>query len=99
MAKPRIEQFKQNLRNGAIKFTYKKKDGTIRQAVGTLDKRLLPQTIRTWKRKTNRRIPRNSVVYYDMTSQGIRSFKDYLLQKVDKHLSFSEYLKGKNKTK
>ena len=30
MAKPRIERFKQNLRNGAIKFTYKKKDGTIR---------------------------------------------------------------------
>ena len=31
------------LKNGEVKFTYAKKDGTIRQAVGTLCEKLLPK--------------------------------------------------------
>jgi len=79
MSKPRIERFKQALKNSVIEFEYKKKsNGKIRHAVGTLDKRVVPDSIKNWKRKTKRRVPMNSVVYYDMQSQDIRSFKDFL---------------------
>lgn len=38
-----ITDFKNDLKNGEVNFTYKKKDGTIREARGTLKADLLPK--------------------------------------------------------
>ena len=43
MDKSDIIKFREALKNGEVKFTYAKKDGTIRQAVGTLCEKLLPK--------------------------------------------------------
>ena len=43
MDKSDIIKFREALKNGEVKFTYTKKDGTIRQAVGTLCEKLLPK--------------------------------------------------------
>ena len=44
MEKSEIAKFREALKNGEVKFTYTKKDGTMRQAVGTLCEKLLPKT-------------------------------------------------------
>lgn len=100
MAKPNIKQFKQNLHNGIIVFTFKKKsDGTSRKARGTLDKRLMPNSLKVWRRKTNRRAPENSVVFFDLDKQDIRSFKDYLLQKIEKYGTYDEVMQHEQKVR
>lgn len=38
-----IKKFREALKNGKVKFTYIKKDGTKRSAVGTLCEKLLPK--------------------------------------------------------
>ena len=43
MEKSEIIKFREALRNGEVKFTYTKKDGSMRRAVGTLCKKLLPK--------------------------------------------------------
>ena len=44
MDKSEIAKFREALKNGEVKFTYTKKDGTVRHAVGTLCEKLLPKT-------------------------------------------------------
>lgn len=44
MEKSEIAKFREALRNGEVKFTYTKKDGSMRRAVGTLCEKLLPKT-------------------------------------------------------
>lgn len=100
MAKPNIKQFTQNLHNGIIVFAFKKKsDGTSRKARGTLDKRLMPNSFKAWRRKTNRRAPKNSVVFFDLDKQEIRSFKDYLLQKIEKYGTYDEVMQHEQKVR
>lgn len=43
MEKSEIIKFREALKNGEVKFTYTKKDGSMRRAVGTLCKKLLPK--------------------------------------------------------
>ena len=43
MNKSEIAKFREALKNGEVKFTYTKKDGSMRQAVGTLCEKLLPK--------------------------------------------------------
>ena len=43
MEKSEIAKFREALKNGEVKFTYTKKDGTMRQAVGTLCEKLIPK--------------------------------------------------------
>ena len=43
MEKSEIAKFRDALKNGEVKFTYTKKDGTVRRAVGTLCEKLLPK--------------------------------------------------------
>ena len=43
MNKPEINKFREALKNGEVKFTYTKKDGSMRRAVGTLCEKLLPK--------------------------------------------------------
>lgn len=44
MEKSEIAKFREALKNGEVKFSYTKKDGTVRRAVGTLCEKLLPKT-------------------------------------------------------
>ena len=43
MEKSEIAKFREALKNGEVKFSYTKKDGTMRQAVGTLCEKLIPK--------------------------------------------------------
>ena len=43
MDKSEIAKFREALKNGEVLFTYTKKDGTLRRAVGTLCEKLLPK--------------------------------------------------------
>ena len=43
MEKSEIAKFREALKNGEVKFTYTKKDGTMRRAVGTLCGKLIPK--------------------------------------------------------
>ena len=43
MKNSEIIKFREALRNGEVKFTYTKKDGSIRLAVGTLCEKLIPK--------------------------------------------------------
>lgn len=49
MEKNDIKKFREALKNGEVKFTYTKKDGTKRDAVGTLCEKLLPKETPTDK--------------------------------------------------
>ena len=43
MEKSEINKFREALKNSEVMFTYTKKDGTLRRAVGTLCEKLLPK--------------------------------------------------------
>ena len=43
MEKSEIAKFREALKNGEVKFSYTKKDGSLRRAVGTLCEKLLPK--------------------------------------------------------
>ena len=43
MEKSEINKFREALKNGEVMFTYTKKDGTLRRAVGTLCEKLIPK--------------------------------------------------------
>lgn len=60
-----------------VEFFFKKVDGTLRQAFGTLDPHRLPQTQGTG-RKANETVQ----VYFDTDRQEFRSFKKCNLVKV-----------------
>lgn len=76
------EEFKKKLRAGEVKFKYKKKDGSERSAVGTMDPKLmdLPEKktqsdVDGAEKKKVRKLPEDSVFYYDLEAKGFRSFK------------------------
>lgn len=54
-----------------VEFYFKKTDGTLRQAFGTLNEKLVPATSGNDKRAKNETIQ----VYYDSEKQSWRSFK------------------------
>lgn len=57
------------LKNGVVRFTFLKKDGSVREAVGTL--RNLEYQARTDRRGTNPMLQ----VYYDLEKGAFRCFK------------------------
>ena len=62
-----LQEFNEMLHNGIVNFEFVKKDGTIRQAKGTLVAEHLPAPKAN---KTNE----NVLVYFDMEKQSFRSF-------------------------
>lgn len=92
MSSSDVEEFKKKLKAGEVKFKYTKKDGSEREALGTLDPKLmnLPEKKTSNdidkasnKQKKVRKLPSDSVFYYDLEAKGFRSFKmsnfvDYL---------------------
>lgn len=66
-----VEDLKQMLHEGIVSFEFIKKDGSVRQAKGTLLAEHLPPLKESDKsRKPNE----NVVVYFDMEKQSWRSF-------------------------
>ena len=68
-----LQEFNEMLHNGIVNFEFVKKDGTIRQAKGTLVAEHLPAPKANSDapaRKTNE----NVLVYFDMEKQSFRSF-------------------------
>ncbi len=73
------------MKKGIVEFIFKKKStGKIRRAKGTLKRDLIPPEAQR-KRGRPRKRPDDLVIYYDAGKKAIRSFKDYLLQKVYKN--------------
>ena len=71
-----FEELKENLKNGIVEFSYKKKDGTIRNAKGTLNPDIVKE--KNENAFTNngrtRSVPDNVQTYYDVVSNGWRTF-------------------------
>ena len=66
-----VNEFKEMLKNGIVEFEFIKKDGTLRQAKGTLLAEHLPPQ----KEGTSSKKPSDNVmVYFDMEKNAFRSF-------------------------
>lgn len=64
-------KLKMNMKSKIVKFYYKKVDGSIREAYGTLNERLMPAITGTDKRAKNDTVQ----VYFDTEKQEFRCFK------------------------
>lgn len=72
------------MKQGIVEFIFKKKsNGKTRRAKGTLKRDLIPPGAQR-KRGRPKKRPEDLVIYFDVEKNDIRSFKDYLLQKVFK---------------
>lgn len=78
------------LRRGEVKFSYKKKDGTIRHAIGTLNEDLIPKvekpvedTAKADEDKPKRKLPAATIFYYDLEKKGFRSFNEFQFEGID----------------
>lgn len=58
------------LKRGIVEFKYKKKDGTIRKAEGTLKKSLIPEI----DKDCGNDFPKECFVYYDLEKDDWRMF-------------------------
>ena len=77
---------KKKLKSGIVTFIYRKKStGETRRAVGTTNIALIPKEkrLKPYKERT-RRAPSDSIVYYDLDKEDVRSLKDRFLQRVVK---------------
>lgn len=68
-----IDNFKEALRKGSVEFSYTKKDGSVRNAKGTLNVSVMGEE--NAPSGTGQNLgPDNQVRYYDLNSKGWRSF-------------------------
>jgi len=63
------ERIINSMNNGVCTFQFKKKDGTIRSAKGTL------KDVNIEVKGTGRPTPDANVLFFDVEAQGLRSFK------------------------
>lgn len=66
-----LSEFGNMLREGIVEFEFIKKDGSVRQAKGTLQAEYLPASKADG---TSRKPSDNVMVYFDMDKQSFRSF-------------------------
>ena len=69
-----LESFQEMLRKGIVDFEYIKKDGSVRQAKGTLLAEYLPTPKAADSDAPARKTNENVLVYFDMDKQSFRSF-------------------------
>lgn len=71
------------MKKDIVEFIFKKAStGEMRKAHGTLDPKRIPAEARR-KRGRPRYRPDYLVIYYDTDKKAIRSFKDFLLQRIN----------------
>lgn len=80
------EQIKEDLHKGVVTFTFTKKDGSTRTAVGTLQTNILTEKLGDWK--PNRPSSPKVQVFFDMEKNEFRSFS---LGSEIEVLDFKEY--------
>ena len=68
----KIEELKKKLHDGVVEFSYRKKDGSIRTARGTLNGGYIPEE--HLPKGDGYVSPDNVQRYYDLNSEGWRSF-------------------------
>lgn len=74
-----ISRLNKLLKAGVVEFSYKKKDGSVRKAKGTLKDELLPETDKDDKRKKN--LSKECFYYYDLKRDDFRCFlKDNFIE-------------------
>lgn len=66
------DQIVEQLQTKVVMFKYRKADGTERTAKGTLHELMLPETKNKSKKVVDNK---TNVTYYDVESEGWRSFK------------------------
>lgn len=71
-------KLKMQMKSKIVRFYYQKVDGSLREAYGTLDERLMPAITGTDKRAKNDTVQ----VYFDTERQEFRCFKKANLQTV-----------------
>lgn len=78
------EEFKKLLHESVVEFTYTKKNGEVREAKGTTKAELLPVVEEAEKQEKHKHTCHNEdrVTYYDLNSNGWRSFLFENLQKI-----------------
>ena len=67
-----LTRLKRLLKNGVVEFSYKKKDGSLRKAKGTLKDELLPETDKDDERKRN--LSKDCFYYFDLKKDDYRCF-------------------------
>ena len=67
-----VNGLKQELYKREVKFSYLKKDGSVREARGTLNSEVYGKDNEPLG--SGRIIPENQIRYYDLDAQGWRSF-------------------------
>ena len=83
----KAQQLVELMKQGIVEFIFKKSStGKMRTAHGTLDRSLIPEKDRRKPGRPKKR-PDYLVIYYDTDKKAIRSFKDFLLQKVNKKVN------------
>ena len=74
-----LSRLKKLLKAGVVEFSYKKKDGSVRKAKGTLKDELLPETDKDDERKKN--LSKDCFYYYDLKRDDLRCFlKDNFIE-------------------
>ena len=74
-----LSRLKKLLKTGVVEFSYKKKDGSVRKAKGTLKDELLPETDKDDERKKN--LSKDCFYYYDLKRDDFRCFlKDNFIE-------------------
>ena len=70
-----FEDFRDKLRNGIFRFSYFKKDGSIREAYGTLSPELIPTEHLPKGSENSDNVDYDTFAYYDLSAAGWRSFR------------------------
>ena len=81
MTRTELDDFYQKLETGTVKFSFKKKDGTMRDAVGTLDLSLMP-SMQEQRRLYDEQQQADPSVYQETFDQMLQKFeqrKDYMI--------------------
>ena len=81
MSKDEKKEFYAKLQKEKVRFQFKKKNGEVRDAYGTLIAEYLPKpadpkdTKASARDRFKRQFPEDSVLYYDLDKKAFRSFK------------------------
>ena len=83
MEKELIVELKEKLKKGIVKFSYEKKDGTIREAEGTTKVSIIEEHNAVPQENSGYSYTDKVTRYYDTNSEGWRSFRNENLVSVD----------------